>query len=142
MIRQHVYCWNDERFGTAAISPGPEGSISQDRLEQAVRLCAASNALPVYFQYPLDGGVVVGRCGVAEENGEERAPQRGGNDQGKQLEETHRRRLIRPKAGLWEQEETSCTILYHDDVAATLECAGRLVGLWLWRSFENHLRKF
>lgn len=71
MIRQHVYCWNDERFGTAAISPGPEGSISQDRLEQAVRLCAASNALPVYFQYPLDGGVVVGRCGVAEENGEE-----------------------------------------------------------------------
>ena len=71
MIRQHVYYWNDERSGTAALTPGPEGAATQDRLEQAARLCHAKGALPVYFQYPLEDGMAVGRCGVTVEDGEE-----------------------------------------------------------------------
>lgn len=71
MIRQHVFCWNGSRSGTVALSPGPEDAALKDRLEQAARLCDTQSALPVYFQYPLDGGMVVGRCGAAVEDGEE-----------------------------------------------------------------------
>ena len=61
MIRQHVFCWNGSRSGTVALSPGPQDAALKDRLEQAARLCDTQSALPVYFQYPLDGGMVVGR---------------------------------------------------------------------------------
>lgn len=70
MIRQHVFCWNEHSYDTAALTPAPSNALSKDRLEQAARLCYTQSALPVYFQYPLEGGVVVGRCGLTEQAGE------------------------------------------------------------------------
>lgn len=69
MIRQHVFCWNEQSFDTVALTPAPVDALSKDRLEQAARLCYTQSELPVYFQYPLEDGVVVGRCGLAERRG-------------------------------------------------------------------------
>lgn len=69
MIRQHVYCWSEQGSGTTALSPAPSDALSRGRLEQAARLCCGQGEAPVYFQYPLEGAVVVGRCGVAAEEG-------------------------------------------------------------------------
>ena len=62
MIRQHIMQWRDGAYRTLALSgPRPEEEWLSRLEQQTRRFCAEDFEEPLYYQFPLDGELVIGR---------------------------------------------------------------------------------